>query len=92
MLLFIIFSHFLKIVFLNVVRVRPQDNEVLEDRGLWDELFRGKFGSFPLTYKDRCVMGLETSNLLRSSCLSNCINSDTNTHLGLDWLHLFVDS
>jgi len=92
MLLFITSSHFLKIVFLNVVGVRPQDNKVLKDRGLWDELFGGKFGSLPLAYKDRCIMGLETSNLLRSSSLSNCINGDTNTDLGLDRFHVFVDS
>ena len=84
-------SQFLKVVFFDVLGVRPQDHEVLENRGLRDELFSSEFCSFSLTNKDGGVVGLEASDLLGSSCLTDGVYGDTNTNLSLDGLHVFVD-
>lgn len=37
-------------------------------------------------------MGLEPSNLLGLTCLTDSIDGNTDAYLGLDGLHIFVDS
>lgn len=87
-----IHSHFLKVIFLDVVGVRPQDDKVLENGSLRDELFSGQFSSLALTNKYGSIVGLEPSNLLGLTCLTNSIDGNTDAYLGLDGLHIFVDS
>jgi hypothetical protein len=84
-------SHFLKVIFFHIFGVRPQDHEVFENWGLRDKLFSSKFCSFPLADKDGSIVGLEASDLLGSTCLTDSVYGDTNTNLSLDRLHVFVD-
>lgn len=60
---------------LHVVRVLPQDHEVLQDALLdRDELLGRQLGSFSNVDQHRRGMGLETSNLLGLAGLSHHVN------------------
>ena len=74
-----------------VVGVRSQDQEVLDDWGLRQVLFRGELGPLALPDEHGCVMSLEASDSLRFARLADRIDRVADSDLRLDRLQLLVE-
>ena len=75
-----------------VVRVGPQDQEILNNMCLRQVLICGELSSLALTNEDGRVMGLEACDTFGFAGLANSIYGVTHTDLGLNWLQILVQS
>ena len=74
-----------------VIRVLTQDHKVFQNRSLRDKLFRGKLCAFAVLDEHWRVVSLEACDFLRLARLTDGVDRLTDTHLGVNWLEVFVE-
>ena len=67
-----------------IVRIGPQNQEVLDHRRLRQVLVRGQLGPLALPDQHGRIVRLEARDALWLACLSDCVHSISDSHLGLD--------